>query len=194
MCLIVAGTTPLPKRAQSILIASLRMNGDGAGIAIYKGKWHVRTYLPQEYASFIKFVESEYHPVQPIIAHTRFATRGGRTRENIQPILLRDGSVLAHNGTLRELGNDKGLSDSRHLAQILEKLDEDERIAILSNLGGRFAYGARDGKIHTFNMFSVTPQLHISSYYYKLEEDDENKIGSNPENCARGLGRLWWRD
>ena len=93
-------------------------NEDGYGCAWYEDGF-VKTYKTFNYNQFKGVVAAlKGHSM---VVHLRYATRGGKTFNNIHPFDIPSG-VMFHNGTMAGLGNYKK-SDSQELAETISKCD-----------------------------------------------------------------------
>jgi glucosamine 6-phosphate synthetase-like amidotransferase/phosphosugar isomerase protein len=93
-------------------------NDDGAGYAFaVNGKLTVR----KPYWSLDKLLKAlsadqAKHPDSTFLIHLRMTTHGTDCVENLHPMLLDNGCVIAHNGILRGFNPSDGRSDTRMFA------------------------------------------------------------------------------
>ena len=86
--------------------SQLRSNRSGWGIAYSKDKdvMVVKEAKPADDSPWVRFIAEQEIESKYVIAHVRYATRGGDTLENTHPfrrIILNQVHVFAHNGTLK---------------------------------------------------------------------------------------------
>ena len=115
ICVCPAGV-PLPDKA-----TRKRMwdkNRDGAGyMTIKNGSLEVRKGF-MAFESFEEFVEN-LDPSQPRVLHYRIGTNGANTPENTHPWKVTDDEAICHNGIISWLADDKNVSDSKRLADMI---------------------------------------------------------------------------
>ena len=119
MCIIAAvpAGVPLPDKA-----TRKRMwdkNRDGAGyMTIKNGSLEVRKGF-MTFESFEEFVEN-LDPSQPRVLHHRIGTNGANTPENTHPwVIQHEVSAICHNGIIGWLANDRTVSDSKKLSDLM---------------------------------------------------------------------------
>jgi hypothetical protein len=130
MCLIVF--TPNLRRAtirKSILERGFDKNDDGAGFAyVHNGQVVVsKCYdtFPEFYAA-LKAARLAINDRGPLLIHFRWSSVGLNNRINTQPLVVRPGLVMAHNGTIDSLKPDCLTcddSDSVRLARLVGRTD-----------------------------------------------------------------------
>jgi len=148
MCLILIAENISDITDNVNLLDAWRSNSDGAGIAYLKnGEIRVKKGL-MNYKSFSIAVD-RIPKKCPIAIHLRLATHGSVSRDNCHPFPVRD-HYLMHNGVITALGKSgkHGESDSAHLARILTRLPERERLPLLGSIYGRFAYISQREILH----------------------------------------------
>jgi hypothetical protein len=126
MCLIIF--TPNLRRAtirKSILERGFDKNDDGAGFAYIKdGQVTIsKCYdtFPEFYAA-LKAARLDIQDRGPLLVHFRWSSVGLNNRVNTQPLVVRPGLVMAHNGTIDSLKPDSLTcddSDSVRLARLV---------------------------------------------------------------------------
>lgn len=140
MCLIIIGDSINDVHEHVSFVDAWRANEDGAGVCYLKNG---RIYMRKGIMRLKDLIHSVNRvPKQcPVAIHLRLATHGGVSRENTHPFSVKD-NYLMHNGVISSLGKSgkHGESDSAHLARILAKLPERDRLPLLESVSGKFAY------------------------------------------------------
>ncbi len=96
---------------------------DGFGYAVYtKNQVYVKKSIPPENAERPVIGENELFG-ETLIAHARKISSSSKTINNTQP-LLRGMMSFAHNGTIKELGNEKSSDSSQYFKMIFKSFPE----------------------------------------------------------------------
>jgi predicted glutamine amidotransferase len=139
MCLLIVNQTALISKNQ--LKNAWDNNSHGGGMAYpFRDEDNKSYVFTDKFDNFDDFYD-EYVSIRnmidkPMILHFRISSSGGRSKENIHPFYVRkDKLAMAHNGTIRSLGDDT-MSDSRHLAQIIGTF-KGNSVAMLKHSGLR---------------------------------------------------------
>lgn len=194
MCVIFYSTNKdaLPTLPQ--MRKMFKANSDGASFSFVKdGAWQtIKGFMR------LKDVEAIYDTLEmadEVIGHFRLATHGKVNVHNCHPFSVVEdrkessrctnqskGGVLYHNGILRGFGNAK-FSDTLHfVTSVLAKVALPERMAILENTDGKFAYITPEGIVELYGDFEDD---HFGCYfsntywdmgYNVLQEHDERDM------------------
>lgn len=109
MCLAVyqqAGAEP----EFSELIAAWDNNSDGGGFAHFADDGSIQVYKTMDLLAFLENYEEawqKYGQDSPFILHFRLATHGTTDEYNVHPFAVDANTVVAHNGIINTLGQEK---------------------------------------------------------------------------------------
>lgn len=163
MCIIFIGKTKDITKLD--LAAAWQTNSHGAGIVIPSKQ-------PEVVKGIMKLKDlcdllSRIPARQTIAVHLRLATHGSIAPKNTHPFMIEEHSYLMHNGILHGLGKSgyHGMSDSAHLAKILQSVSLKDRGALLNALPGKFAIIDR-GSIKMYGAFEKESNVHMSNTYW----------------------------
>lgn len=164
MCLIMIGKLEHIKKLD--LAKAWATNPHGAGIVIpsdtpdmIKGIMHYK-----QFDSLLGKLSDKL----TVAIHLRLATHGKISPQNTHPFQLNKGSYLMHNGVLQGLGSpgEKGISDTAHLAKILQRVAKEDRSALLDSLPGKYAL-IEGNTIDAIGYFDELPgNVEVSNTYW----------------------------
>jgi predicted glutamine amidotransferase len=187
MCLIIVADSPKDVLTLA-LSAAWEANPHGAGFMYLSKRGEL---VARKGIMHVKVLKSilELLPDMPIAVHLRYATHGAPNYLNTHPWMLDAESALMHNGVLHNLGTpgDKGMSDSAHLAAILNTVKHDDRKALLDSLEGRYAYAHSEHGITVHGDFVEHRGMLLSNTYW------QGRLGFNSHN-TRALSKCEYAD
>ncbi len=164
MCLIVIGKLEHIKKLD--LDKAWQTNPHGVGIVIPSNKPDMIKGI-MKYKQFDSLL-GKLDDSLTIAIHFRMATHGEISPRNTHPFKINKDSYLMHNGMLQGLGSagTKGLSDTAHLACILQRIKAADRTLLLESLPGKYAL--IDGNtIHSIGAFdTLDNDIEVSNTYW----------------------------
>lgn len=159
MCVIISKRLP-GKLDDDIIAKSLIYNPHGFGILMLdNGEVH----KTMDMSVAADWLTSE----RPFVFHARLRTVGNVDLSNVQPIMVREGNYLFHNGTVQTPRSwDKKASDSRFVAETLRGTPGRQWRNILSMTESRFLWTVvKDGRMQP--LISGKWHRHDDVYYSK---------------------------
>lgn len=163
MCVIIYKPRKVYLQEQTIRKA-WTTNPHGAG---FIAKRKEQTVMHKGFMSVETLIQAvESYKKWELVLHFRLATHGAKTPENTHPFICGK-SMLFHNGILSSFGEsgDKGISDSMDFANLLSFLPEKDRLKLLEEVNGKFAYVSDKG-ISLHGHFEKYRGLKVSNTYF----------------------------
>lgn len=180
---------PLGTQAYQGILGLQHRGEDGAGISVYDAER--QQFITSKNKGLITDVFaggrhlSGFPSGQIAMAHTRYGTgkKSGDAAEKVHPLGGKDSLfMVALNGHVKELENRRGLTDTEHMVEIIDKrmteLGEDfptSLLTVLRSLNGGYSLVASDGKAlyAARDPWGFRPlfQLQTDKYHYFVSED-----------------------
>lgn len=128
MCVIAA----LPQKkvlTKEQVLTMWKRNDDGGGFAYLHPGGDLKVYKTMDFGQYwstFNGVQQEFGEQSDILLHFRIATHGVTDLSNVHPFQVDDHTVMAHNGVISSVPNDKVRSDTRVFVEdFLPDLPED---------------------------------------------------------------------
>lgn len=181
MCLIIS--SPTGKLAPyNDMYYGFENNPDGWGVA-----WATGSKVKVKKGFFFEELSDMLHEFEgyPYVLHFRWATHGGNGTDNLHPFKIHKKLYMAHNGVLNVKIENKGMSDTWHLAQQMKPIIYQDRDA-LQDLGFIEELGNYIGASNKLAFIDAHGRIAVVN-----REQGEDKDGlwySNDHSCEPPMG------